>query len=88
MRLRPPSATVLNAGGGITFMLDFAPLNKQSKLPKFQIYNPVWATFLPITHDKIKSVNWSAISNGQIVQSSSRLIILPQTLLSMILIDV
>ena len=40
-------------------MLDFAPLNKQSKLFKYQIHNPVRATFVPITHDKLKSVNWS-----------------------------
>ena len=58
MRLRPPSATVLNAGGGISFLLGFAPLNKQSKLLKFQIHNPIRATFVPITHDKLKSMNW------------------------------
>ena len=34
-------------------------LNKQSKLFKFQIHNPVRATVVPITHDKLKSVNWS-----------------------------
>ena len=61
LRLRPPSATILNAGGGISFMLDFAPLNKQSKLLKFQIHNPVRATLrvVPITHYKLKSVKWS-----------------------------
>ena len=66
-------------------MLDFAPLNKRSKLSKFQIHNPVGATVVPITHDKIKSLNWSAISNGQIVQSSSKIIILLRTLLSVML---
>ena len=47
-------------------MLDFAPLNKQSKLLKSQIHYPVRATVVPITHDKLKTVNWS-IYNGQIV---------------------
>ena len=78
---------ILNAGGGISLMLDFAPLNKQSKLLKFQIHNPVRATVVPITHDKLKSVNL-LIYNGQIVEISSKLIILLQTLLSVILIDV
>ena len=68
-------------------MLDFAPLNKQSKLPKFQINNPVRASVAPITHDKLKSVSWF-IFNGQIVQSSSKLIILLRTLLSVTLIHV
>ena len=67
-------------------MLDFAPLNKQSKLLKFKVHNPVRATLVPITHDKLKSVKF--IFNGQIVQSSSKLIILFETLLSVILIDV
>ena len=60
------SATILNAGDGMSFMLDFAPLNKQSKLLKFQIHNPVRAAVVPITHDEVKSVNWS-IYNGQVV---------------------
>ena len=87
MPLCPPrlSATVLNAGGRNSFKLDIAPLNKQSKLLKFQ--NPVRATVVPITHDKLKSVNWF-IYNAQIVEISSKLIILLQTLLSVILIDV
>ena len=59
MRLCPPrlSATILNAGGGISLMLDFAPLNNQSKLTKFQMHNPVRATVVRITHDKLKTVN-------------------------------
>ena len=69
-------------------MLDFAPLNKQSKLLKFQIHNSLRASFLHVNHDKLKSVNWSPIYNGQIVQSSSKLIILLQTLLSVMLNDV
>ena len=28
----PPSATILNAGGAISVVFDFIPLNKQSKL--------------------------------------------------------
>ena len=68
-------------------MLDFAPLKKQIKLLKFQIHNPVRATVVRITHDKLQRVDWS-IYNGQIVQSSSKLIILLQTLVSVILIDV
>ena len=51
------------------------------------MYNPVWATIVPITHNKFKSVNWSAIYNGQIVQSSSKTIILLQTLLNVVVID-
>ena len=35
----------------------FAPLNNQSKLTKSQIHNPVRATFVRITHDKLKTVN-------------------------------
>ena len=27
----PPSATILNAGGGISVVLDFIPLNEQTK---------------------------------------------------------
>ena len=79
--------TILNAKGGVSLMLDSAPLKEQSKLLKFQIHNPVRATVVPITHDKLQIVDWS-IYNGQIVQSSSKLIILLQTLLSVILIDV
>ena len=95
----------VNAGGGILVVIDFIPLNKQSKLLnvkyiwnsyftavvdeseewslqeiycydhpfkllKFQIHNPIQATIVPITHDKLKSVNWSAIYNDQIAQSS------------------
>ena len=37
-------------------MLDFAPLNKQSELVKFEIYNPARATVVQITLDKLKSV--------------------------------
>ena len=79
--------TQLIAGGGTSSMLDFVPLNKQSKLPEFQIHNPVRATVVPITHDKLKSVNWS-IYNGQIVQSSSKEIILLRTLQRVMLIHV
>ena len=66
-------------------MLDFAPLNKQSKLLKFRIHNPVRATFVPITHQRELVY---LIYNGHIVQSSSKLIILLETLLSVILVDV
>ena len=69
-------------------MLDFAPLNKQSKLLKFQIHNSVRASIVPVNHDKLKSVSLSPIYNGQIVQSSSKVIIFLQTLLSVMLNDV
>ena len=50
----------------VSFLVDFAPLNKQSKPLKFQIHYPVRATVVPITRDKLKTVNWS-IYDGQIV---------------------
>ena len=37
-------------------MLDFAPLNKQSELLKFQIHNPARAAVVQIALDKLKSV--------------------------------
>ena len=43
----------------ISFMVDFAPLNKQIKVLKFQIHNPVRTTVVTITYDAPNSVNWS-----------------------------
>ena len=37
----PHPVAVTNAGGGILFMLDFAPLNNQSKVVKLQLHDPV-----------------------------------------------
>ena len=34
----PPSATILNAGGGISVVLDFIPLNKQTKRFNMNIF--------------------------------------------------
>ena len=86
-RLCPTSTTILNAGNGHSFVFDFIPFNKQSKLLNFQIHDPVRATVMPITHDEPQTVNW-CICNGQLNQSSSKIIIFLQTFLRMILIDV
>lgn len=40
----PHPVAITNAGGGILFMLDFAPMNNQSKLVKLQLHNPVCVT--------------------------------------------
>lgn len=42
----PHPVVIANAGGGILFMLDFAPLNNQSKLVKLQFHNPVRPTIV------------------------------------------
>ena len=83
----PTKCNVLNAGGWILIVLDSAPLTKQSKVVKFQMHNPVRETVVPITHDKLKSVNWS-IYYAQIVQNSLKIIIILQSLLKVILFDV
>ena len=73
------SAFQIFHGGNLTFINSF----DKSKF----LFNPVRETVVPITHDKLKSVNWS-IYNGQIVQNSLKIIVLLQTLLNVILFDV
>lgn len=57
----PHPVAITNAGGGILFMLDFAPLNNQSKLVKLKLHNPVRAT---VVREKLSSAKSLCSSNG------------------------
>ena len=57
----PHPVAISNAGGGILFMLDFSPLNNQSKLFKLQLHNPVRVT---VVREKLPSAKSLCASNG------------------------
>ena len=57
----PHPVAIANAGGGILFMLDFAPLNSQGKLVKLQLHNPVRAT---VVREKLSNAKSLCASNG------------------------
>ena len=57
----PHPVAFANAGGGILFMLDFAPLNNQNKRVKLQLHNPVQAT---VVREKLPRAKSLCVSNG------------------------
>ena len=57
----PHPVAITNAGGGILFMLDFAPLNNQSKVVKLQLHNPVRVT---VVKEKLPNAKSLCTSNG------------------------
>ena len=57
----PHPVAISNAGSGILFMLDFSPLNNQSKQVKLPLHNPVCVT---VVREKLPSDKSLCTSNG------------------------